>query len=250
MFELYHWEPTGESLKPLICLKEKGIEFTSRYVDILKFEQYRPDYLKLAPLGQGPILVHDGEIFNEPSLINEYLEDAFPEPRLAPTDAAGWYDVQEWIRYTDMQLGDAVKLLGWHQVMLPAMSQAERDEFNQRLANVPVKEQQAGWAAVVRDAESTEDKLENARGKIREAVERMEKTLGASSWLVGSDYSIADINAFALAHSLPQLMPEDVNKRKTPKILNWLQEISGRPAVKAALMMRRAPGSGAVYPPK
>lgn len=239
MLELFHWEPNGDSAKVLICLKEKGEEFKSHYVDILNFEQYEKGYLKLAPLGQVPVLAHDGQVFNEPRLLLEYLEDAFPAPRLAASDAAGWYDVQEWIRYADAQLGSSVNLVGWHTAMLPAMGGKQRKEFEERLAHVPVKEQQAGWAAVVRDAESTEDKLENARGKVREAVARMESTLATSSWLVESAYSIADIGAFAIAQALPQLLPAEVNAQKAPKVMDWLQRISARPAVKAALAMRR-----------
>jgi glutathione S-transferase len=238
--ELYHWEPSGDSAKALFCLKEIGVEFRGRYVDVMNFEQYRSDYLAIAPMGQVPVLLHDGRVFNEPKLLLEYLADAFPAAKLAPTDAAGWYDVQAWIRYTDAQLNDAVRLLGWHLVMLPEMSESARRDFEKKLANVPVKEQQAGWAAVVRDAESTENRLENARGRVREALERMEATLARSEWLVGDTLSIADINAFALAWPLPKLMPDDVNAQKTPGIKAWLQRAASRPAFKAAMSMRRA----------
>jgi glutathione S-transferase len=238
--ELYHWEPSGDSAKALFCLKEIGTDFTSHYVDVLNFEQYRPAYLTIAPLGQVPVLVHDGHVLNEPKLLLEYLADAFPAAKLAPTDGGGWYDAQEWIRYADTQLNDAVRLLGWHTVMLPEMSEATRRDFEKRLADIPVKEQQAGWAAVVRDAESTEDKLENARGRVREALERMEEALARSGWLVGDAFSIADINAFALTWPLPKLMPDDVNTEKTPAIKAWLQRMATRPAFKAAMDMRRA----------
>lgn len=236
--ELYHWEPAGDSAKVLIGLHEKGVKFDGHYVDVPGFEQYQPSYLKLAPMGQVPVLVHDGEVFNEPRLLLEYLEDAFPEPALAPAGAAGWYDAQEWIRYADAQLGEAVNLLGWHTAALPSMSEAQRKEIKDRLASVPVKEQQAGWAAVVRDAESTEDRLENARGKVCEAIRRIEGTLAGSKWLAGRDYSIADINAYALARTLPQLMPGDVNEKLTPKVLAWLRAIEARPAVQSALAIR------------
>jgi len=250
MLELHHWEPAGDSLKALVCLHEKERAFRGHYVDVLDFAQFRAEYLELAPFGQVPVLEHDGAILSEPRLLLEYLEDAFPAPALAPADAAGWYDAQEWIRYADTQLGAAVNLVGWHQVMLPAMSIAEQDAFNERLANVPVKEQQAGWAAVVRDAESTENRIENAKGRIREAVARIEMTLATSSWLVGEAYSIADINAFAWVNVLPGLMPDGVSAATTPGTLAWLRRIAERPAVRKALATtRRAPGKGNFPPP-
>lgn len=239
--ELHHWEPSGDSAKALLCLKEIGVEFEAHYVDLLEFEQYRPEHLALAPMGQVPVLVHDGAVFNEPRLLLEYLADAFPRAQLAPRDAGGWYEIQEWIRWSDAQLNDAVRLLGWHTVMLPEMDAAARRAFESRLAAVPVREQQAGWAAVVRDAESTEDRLENARGKIREGILRLESALAAAPWLVGGAYSIADINVFALCWPLAKLMPEDVNRERTPALKHWLQRIAARPAFHAAMSMRRAP---------
>ena len=37
----YHAEPVANSLKSMIPLKEKGLEFESHYVDLHKFEQHR-----------------------------------------------------------------------------------------------------------------------------------------------------------------------------------------------------------------
>jgi glutathione S-transferase len=45
MLDLYHWEPNGCWLKPLVVLHEKGLEFRSRYVDVLSLEHHRPGFL-------------------------------------------------------------------------------------------------------------------------------------------------------------------------------------------------------------
>jgi glutathione S-transferase len=48
-----------------------------------------PDYLAINPLGRLPALVlDDGSTLPESEVIVEYLEDAFPEPALRPTDLA------------------------------------------------------------------------------------------------------------------------------------------------------------------
>src|ERR1700734_2566703 len=49
MLELYHWEPNGSWLKPLVALHEKRLEFRSHYMDVLSFEQYRPEFLRPSP---------------------------------------------------------------------------------------------------------------------------------------------------------------------------------------------------------
>ena len=57
---LYHWEPNANSGKPILAALEKGVEFESRYIDMLGFEQHSPEYLKVNPNGTIPAMVHDG----------------------------------------------------------------------------------------------------------------------------------------------------------------------------------------------
>src|SRR3569833_1689572 len=90
MLKLYHAEPGANSLKCLIPLKEKGLAFESIYVDLHKFEQHEPWFVAINPEGQVPVLDHDGNIITHTTVINEYLEDAFPEaPALRPADPLG-----------------------------------------------------------------------------------------------------------------------------------------------------------------
>ena len=42
---LYHWEPNANSGKPMLTLAEKGVQFESHYIDLLKFDQHQPEYL-------------------------------------------------------------------------------------------------------------------------------------------------------------------------------------------------------------
>jgi glutathione S-transferase len=93
----------------------------------------------------------------------------------------------------------------------------------------------AGWDQVTADAEASEDQLANAHERIGLAVDKLEAALAGSDWLAGGAYSIADINAFALVHALPQLTPELVSPARTPRLTAYLARIAERPAVKAAL---------------
>ena len=42
MLRLYHWEPNANSGKPMLALAEKGVEYESHYLDLLKFDQHQP----------------------------------------------------------------------------------------------------------------------------------------------------------------------------------------------------------------
>lgn len=66
-----------------ILLKLKGVPFQLTEIDITK---PRPDwFLKLNPLGQVPVIEHRDIVLNESSVINEYLEEIFPQPAVFPS---------------------------------------------------------------------------------------------------------------------------------------------------------------------
>jgi glutathione S-transferase len=83
--ELYSWEFCPFAQRTWIALRLKRIDHALHDVDITK---PRPDwFLELNPLGKVPTLVHDGRVVVESDVIDEYLEDAFPERPLLPRDA-------------------------------------------------------------------------------------------------------------------------------------------------------------------
>ena len=96
MLELYHYEPSANSMKPLLCLAEKGLEYTSHYVDLHNFEQHSEEYVAINPNGQVPALIHNGAVITESTVINEYLEDVFPEVRLRPEDPVARAHMRIW----------------------------------------------------------------------------------------------------------------------------------------------------------
>src|ERR1700731_1402091 len=85
MLELYHAGLTQASVKVRTTLKEKGLAYKSHYLRLPEGEHLSPEFLAINPDGQVPALVHDGEIITETTVINEYLDDAFPDPPLKPT---------------------------------------------------------------------------------------------------------------------------------------------------------------------
>ena len=84
--ELYHHGSSVCAAKVRLVLAEKGLEWQGHYIDILKGEQFDPNYMKLNPKAVVPTLVHDGRVLSESTVICEYLDDAFPEPSLKPAD--------------------------------------------------------------------------------------------------------------------------------------------------------------------
>ena len=54
MLTLYSFGPAANSLKPLLALYEKGLEFTPRFVDPKRFEHHEEWFKKINPRGQVP----------------------------------------------------------------------------------------------------------------------------------------------------------------------------------------------------
>ena len=236
MLKLYHAEPVANSMKVLICLKEKDLDFVSHYVDLLRFEQHEPEFVKLNPNGQVPVLVHDGAVITESTVINEHLEDVFPEPRLRPRDAVARARMRIWSKFVDEYFCPALSMIGWH-VMIHRIARAlDKDELERVLERIPLEEQRDKWATVAGKS-FTEEQLADSRRRLRVSVERMEAILSRQKWLACNEYSLADVNTYSMAAGLPRLMPDVLNEESGPHVLDWLNRMNARPAVQAALEM-------------
>ena len=81
MLELHHTNVSTCSQKVRLVLAEKRLEFESHEVDLIGGAQHDSEYVKLNPNHVVPTLIHDGRVLIESTLINEYLDDAFPRIR-------------------------------------------------------------------------------------------------------------------------------------------------------------------------
>ena len=225
MIELYHWEPNAASARVLIALGEKGIEFESRYVDMLAFEQFAPAFLALNEAGQAPVLVHRGEAFTEASFICEYLDEAFPGPALLPEAPLDRWAARAWQKEVDDYLAAAVSDLAWAALGEPKLKGAELEAA---VAAVPGKARRDQWQAAVRgrDAEA----LDKARERIRLIARKAEADLQGRDWLAPGGFSLADIAVYPYLNYLPRLAPELLGERTAA----WLERTSARPSVRAA----------------
>src|SRR5262245_42128346 len=98
MLALYHHGSSVCAAKVRFALGEKRLEWTGTYIDILKGEQFAPEYQKLNPKAVVPTLVHDGTVLNESTVINEYIDETFPDPPLKPGSATARAAMRLWTK--------------------------------------------------------------------------------------------------------------------------------------------------------
>ena len=235
MLKLYHAEPVANSLKSLIPLHEKGLQFESRYVDLHKFEQHEPWFVAINPEGQVPVLDHDGVIVTHTTVINEYLEDAFPDaPPLRPADPAGKARMRYWNKFVDEHVMNYVSMWGWHRMVGVIARGIESGEFEKLVDRIPLPEQREKWKTA-RSGFSEAD-LANATRKVGVAVDKVEDQLGRTPWLAGDMFTLADINFFShCGMMIARLFPEIGTPERCPRLLAWADRIRARPGAAAAL---------------
>ena len=232
----YHAEPAANSLKSMICLHEKGLAFESIYVDLHKFEQHSDWFLKLNPEGQVPVLDHDGTIITHTTVINEYLEDVFPENPLRPADAVGKARMRYWNKFVDEQVMNYVSMHGWHRMVGVIARSIESGEFEKLLEKIPLPDQRKKWATA-RSGFSEAD-LQNATDKIVYACAKVEKQLETAPWIAGEMFTTADANFYSMCGMMVERMfPELEVAKNYPRLVDWRERMTARPGVSAALAM-------------
>lgn len=245
MLELYHYEPNIYYLKPLVALQEASAEFASRYFDPTRFEQLAQGFphnveSDLNLEREGPILVHDGTIISSSFFMLEYIAEAFPEARLLPGDSYAHYRARAWGQFVALQLSPGVCVLGCAKYLARALAREDRGALEARIQRIEPLERRAAWKAVI-DGSYDEKTLAAVRARLAMPVKRIEDGLAAGPWLAGEQYSVADIDAFAMLSPLTELAPEHVSEKATPRIMEFLERIRKRPAVQQALALARTP---------
>lgn len=236
MLELYHAEPVANSMKVLICLKEKNLDFLSHYVNLLLFEQHEPEFVAINPNGQVPVLVHNGNVITESTVINEYLDDVFPEIPLRPANPVWRAHMRAWNKFVDEYFCPALSMIGWHLMVRKVARSLDKEQLDKVLAKIPLREQRDKWATVAGES-FTEEQLAESRRKLKVSIDKAEAILAESIWLAGPQYSLADLNSFSMIAGVDRIHPEIMNENDAPRTREWLRRMQERPGVREAMAM-------------
>jgi glutathione S-transferase len=182
------------------------------------------------------VLVHDGVVITESTVINEYLEDAFPDVPLRPKSLTERARMRVWSKFVDEYFCPALSMWGWHLMVRKVAKSLDKNELDKMLERIPLKEQRDKWATIAGES-FTEAQLAESTRRLAVSIERMEAILAGSRWLAGADYSLADVNSYSMVAGVPRMFPGIMNPRTAPLACAWLDTMNARPAVQAALAM-------------
>jgi glutathione S-transferase len=163
-----------------------------------------PEYLKIYPLGKTPALQVDGQVIGESEIINEYLEEKFPQPPLLPKEPERRAHCRAFGRFHDLYLEPPLRAL------FPQVTAKEKDK------------------ALIAE------KLAEAKTRF----DQLEGMLSAGPFVTGAEFTLADCalapTLFFAAGMLPLFgVPSFTEGR--PKIAAWWQRVQERPSVKKVL---------------
>jgi GST-like protein len=213
VIELYTY-PTPNGQKASVMLEEVGLPYTVHTVDLMKGEQWEPDFLRVSPNNKIPAIVDDNgpdgrtTVF-ESGAILVYLAEK--TGRLLPSKGQARSDTLEWLFWAMTGVGPGVGRF-------------------------------VGTALFSKDPDPA--LVKNLADEVVRLFGVLGKRLSEVEYLAG-DHSIADIGAFTWIHYVREPIAKFVELPPLAATDRWLSGIESRPAVQKGLRVPRF----AVKPP-
>ncbi|MBN8903605.1 MAG: glutathione S-transferase [Rhodospirillales bacterium 69-11] len=192
-------------VKVYIALEELGLPYEVKPVDVFSGQQFDAAFRKLNPLAKVPVIVDpdgpDGTPYTvfESGAILLYLAEK--TGRLLPASGTGKFDAIQWLM---VQMGTVGPMCGQY-VHFMRFAPDGNDYARSRYAT-----------------------------QVHRVFETIEQRLSTTPFLGGAEYGIADIATLPWARALPNILGPEV-AAKYPAMTRWVETVSARPAVQAAL---------------
>ncbi|TMA09581.1 MAG: glutathione S-transferase family protein [Deltaproteobacteria bacterium] len=198
--KLYDFASSPNCQRVKVALEEKKLPYETVPVDLRKGDQKKPDYLKLNPYGKVPVVVDGPTVLYESCIINEYLEDKYPQPSLMPKDPAKKAKVR----------------------ILTDYGLSHLDSVYQKLRMEKTKDEK----------ERNQETIDAATKELKNLLQRFEREIGDQSYLAG-DFSLVDADLIPRFLRLEGfgVLPDP----SLPKLGAYLKRMKGRPSVKVIM---------------
>lgn len=200
MIKLYDFKSSPNCQRVKVVLAEKNLPYEIVPIDLRAQAQKTPDYLKLNPYGKVPVLTDDDTVLYESCIINEYLEEKYPNPPLLPKDPGKKAKARILIDYGMAHFDGAYQKL------------------RMELAKDP--------------KEQSQQVIDNAKGDLKKLLQRLENDIDDQPYLVG-DFSLVDADLIPRFTRLEGfgVLPDP----SLPRLGKYLERMKARPSVKAIL---------------
>lgn len=231
--KLYHNGMSTCSQKVRMVLAEKGLNFESRIMDLQGGDQFDVDYLKLNPAALVPTLEDQAQVYVESTLINDYLNDAYPEPDLTPDSAHARYCMRTLIKHIDDIQHPACSVITYAIGLRPLMLKKDATELQYLIDQIKDPARREGRRAVLADGVLA-PVFRTALLQYLDVLHKADAMLSTSNWIAGEHFSLADcalIPYVLRLHHLGQGAMID----KMKHLSRWYDMLQARPSYKTAI---------------
>jgi glutathione S-transferase len=227
---LYHNDMSSCAQKVRLMLAEKGLQYESRHLNLRAGEHQQDWYVKLNPRAVVPTLIDGDIVVPESNVINEYLDERFPDPPLKPADPFGRAKMRLWTKQLDEGVHDSgIAILSFgvafrHQYI----SKGEAGKEMLESIPDPIKRERRR-DVIEKGLDSPFFKI--AISRLLTLYRDMEDALTKHAWLAGDAYSIADAAFTPYVVRLDHLDLLGMLE-PTPRVADWYRRIQARPSFK------------------
>jgi GST-like protein len=208
--------PTPNGVKVSIALEELGLPYEPHAINIMANETWTPEYLSLNPNGKIPAIIDpDGPggkpigLFESGAILMYLAEKT---GRLMPTEPRGRYETIEWVFFQMAAIGPMFGQLG----------------FFHKFAGREIEDKRP---------------FERYRKESERLLGVLETRLEGRDWIMGADYTIADISMIGWVRNLVTFYEarEVVNYDALKNVPAWLDRALARAAVQSGLTIPARP---------
>ena len=238
MLELYRHGSSVCAAKVRFALAEKQLKWTSHYLDLLKGEQFTPEFLAINPKAVVPVLIHDDEIVPESTVICEFVEEVFSDRPIYPSDPRLRAKVRVWTKAVDEELHPACSAITYvvsHRHTILRNSVGNFDDFLKQggTEGLPARTLKWQWIQLGLKAHGAADKIRLYDGYLH----KMEGAFANSVWLVGTTFSMADIAMAPYVNRISTLSLEGLWRNgRLPRVERWFERVKERPTFNSAFV--------------
>jgi len=239
MIELYHHGSSVCAAKVRLVLSEKQIEWNGHYIDILKGDQFKPEYLKLNPKAVVPTLVHDGNVILESTVICEYLDEVFPHPPLKPASPAQRAAMRLWTKAVDEDMHPACAEITFASCHRHIVNRLGPDGVRHFLESTPPQSVTPTWHDRKKQIVTLGFKAPGIDRTIYlydGYLQKMENALKNTPWLVGDILSLADIGMAPYVNRLDMLGMSEMWTLSRPHLTDWFTRFKARRSFQLSLL--------------
>jgi glutathione S-transferase len=226
--ELYHNDMSTCAQKVRTALGEKGLDWTGHHLNLRAGDTQKPDYLKLNPGGVVPTLIDDGTVIIESTVINEYIDDRFPDRPLRPSDPVERARMRLWTKQLDEGVHAATGVISACIAFRHQHLKKTPEQIAEYLSKVPNAERRERTRQSI-ELGVDSPQFPGAIQRFEKLLSDMDAALQDGPWLAGRSHTLADVayTPYMIRLEHLQLGPM-INKR--PKVKSWGERLKERPS--------------------